>query len=172
MSLSGERVWCGREEKTAEEFNKDFPSDFYFLASRFPFSRLHISISNICIEREDNIYLCCEVQKLCWEPPMLVWSTSYYEDDHLSRVIPDAQSFQVILDSFPLQQYVCSHPQSDNNLPHVKSAFILLMWWYEKLLLVCESRNEIYRRIQNSSQMDSFSSDKPIYSQQNRACSQ
>ena len=45
----------------------------------------------------------------------------------LSHVIPDAQSFQVILDSFPLQQYVCSHPQSDNNPPHVKSAFILLM---------------------------------------------
>ena len=43
----------------------------------------------------------------------------------ISHVIPDAQSFQVILDSFPLQQYVCSHPQSDNNPPHVKSAFIL-----------------------------------------------
>jgi len=78
-------MWESREEKAAEELENIClqisifpPPDFHFLFSRFPFSLLQIFIfsspdfyflssdfyfKHFHREREDNIYLCCEVQK-------------------------------------------------------------------------------------------------------------
>ena len=96
MSLSGERVWCRR---AAEEWNR-------------------------CKKRENAV-------NELWSSIIMSfcdWSTPYYETDHLSLVIPEAQSLHCFSSDIGLVvpiAAICSHPQSDKNPPHIKSAFIL-----------------------------------------------